>query len=403
MATITVTYKGTVKPAKTEYLDAEEMDIQCELDLEIEDADKANEKTIRQEFDKLMAVQVKTQTDALDTWLKEKSAAIGKMAALVDRLQREPPVGSAAAAEFEKLSSDLKRIARSNDLDGGLDELKAEYAKIVDSWAKNLQAQQPLVVAEQAVKKAAIKNWNAKKARVRGFKIAKAVLMVSVLALGVVACVASLGTLTPVVAGLTISLTAISGAVSLARTGLDVKSCWNMEKRLLDQVEEEMKELAQSLGAAQKISGGFAKHATDLRNYLRGREDQVRRLTMDLKKAEAEFNGIFTDLAKLDTLDPTGGWKSEIARRKKSASDCLKRIDEITRSLNDAKKAADYANALFDWMEALGVNVARVTAVAPATMTTNLKQYVKSVEGVLDITELLTGVGAAAVGLGSPA
>jgi chromosome segregation ATPase len=401
MGSVTLTYKGSVKPAKTEYLSSDEISIQCECEIDIEDADMVNEKTIKSEFEKLMAAQVKTQSAALDTWLSEKSAVIGKLSGLVDKLQKlGAPVG-AAAAEYDKLSSQIKQIARTVDLDKGVEDLKTEYAKIVADWAENLQAQQPLIAAEMAVKKAAIKNWKSKKLRMRAFKVAKAVLVLAVVTVGIVACVASFGTLTPVIAGLTVGLVAISGISSLVRTGSDLKGVWNMEKRLLDQVEGDITLLANTLGKVQQVTGPFAKHAADLRNYMRDREAKVKELTMALQKQEAEFKGITTDLAKLDTLDPTGGWASDIAKRKKAAAECQKQIDGITTKLAESKKAVQYANALFDWMDALGVSVAKITAVPPSSMTQNIKNYVTSVDGVLDAADLIGGLAGAAVAVAS--
>jgi hypothetical protein len=357
-----------------------------------------NEKTIKSEFDKLMAVQAKTQSAALDTWISEKSAVLGKLSALVDRLQKlGTPVGP-AVAEYDKLAKEINQIAKTVDIDKSVEALKTEYARIVSDWADNLQAQQPLIVAEMAVKKASIKNWKSKKLRMRAFKVAKAVLVLTVVAVGIAACVASLGTLTPVVAGLTVALVAVSGFTSVVRTGADIKNVWNMEKRLLEQVEGDIASLAATLGKVQQVTGPFAKHAADLRNYMRDREAKIKLLSTELQKQQAELKGITTELAKLEKLDP-GGWAADIAKRKKAAADVQKKVDEIEVKLGDTKKAAQYANALFDWMDALGVNVAKVTAVAPSTMTQNIKGYVTSVDGVLDAADMLGGVAGAALGL----
>lgn len=397
MGTVTLTYKGSFKPTKTEHLSSEEISLQCEIDVEIEDADMVNEKAIRTEFEKLMGTQLKTQSAALDTWLVEKNAVVTKLVGLVDKLGKAgPPIGD-SAGEYEKLSKEIRQIARSADLEKGADDLKAEYTRIVADWAQNFEDQQPLVVIESAIKKASIKNWKNKKLRVRAFKIAKAVLVVGVAVAGVVACVASLGTLTPAVAALTVALVAISGFMSLKQTGADLKSIWDMEKRLLEQVESDLSDLAKMLAQVQQVSSPFAKHAADLRNYSREREARVKKLTVELQKLEAESKGIAVALTELEKSDPTGGWRSELSKRRKSAAECQKLIDETTAKLAEAKKGAQHALALFDWMEALGTNVARVTAVPPSSMSQNIKQYISSADGVLDAANLIGGVVGAAM------
>lgn len=62
---------------------------------------------------------------------------------------------------------------------------------------------------------ASVKNWKSQKLRMRAFKVAKAVLVV--VTVGIVACVASFGSLAPVIAGLTVGLVAISGITSGAK------------------------------------------------------------------------------------------------------------------------------------------------------------------------------------------
>lgn len=145
------------------------------------------------------------------------------------------------------------------------------------------------------------------------------------------------------------------------------------------------------------MTGPVAKHAADLRNCMRDREARVKELTTALQKQEAEFKGIATDRAKLDTLDPTGGWSSDIAKRKKAAADCKKQIDDITGKLAETRKAGQYANALFDWLDALGVSVVKITTVPPSSMTKNIKNCITSVDGVLDAADLIGGLAGAAV------
>jgi len=403
MGTISVSYKESFTPTKTTHLSSAPITLQCDCEIDVEDADMKNEKSIKAEFEKAIKAQIETQTKALDTWLSEKNDTIDKLSKLIDRLQKSgAPIGF-SNVEYEKLSKEIKQLAKTVSLDdGSVDALKAEYEKVVSDWAENLQKQQPLIAAEIAVKKASIKQWSNKKFRVRAFKVLKAVLVLTVVAVGIAACVASFGTLTPVIAGITVGLVAVSGITSLARTGADIKNIWDMEKRLLGQVEDDIKQLENALGKVETVTGPFAKHTADLRGYYKDREAKMKELGTDLAKLEAQLKGINTDLGKLEKLDPTnGGWASDITKKRKAAADCQKDIDKIETKYAEAKKGAQHALALFTKMEELGVNVAKVTAVAPSTMLQNIKQYVTSVDGVLDAADMVGGVAGAALGIAS--
>ena len=164
-----------------------------------------------------------------------------------------------------------------------------------------------------------------------------------------------------------------------------------MEKRLLGQVEDDIKQLENALGKVETVTGPFAKHTADLRGYYKDREAKMKELGTDLAKLEAQLKGINIELGKLEKLDPTnGGWASDINKKRKAAADCQKDIDKIEAKYAEAKKGAQHAFALFTKMEELGVNVAKVTAVAPSTMLQNIKQYVTSVDGVLDAADMTT-------------
>ena len=71
------------------------------------------------------------------------------------------------------------------------------------------------------------------------------------------------------------------------------------------------------------------------------------------------------------------------------------------RRCESRKKSGQYALALFSWMEALGVNIDKVTAVTPSSMTQNIKQYISSVDGVLDAADMVGGLAGAAIGIAS--
>jgi chromosome segregation ATPase len=403
MGTIQVSYKDSFTPTKTTHLSSGPISLQCDCEIELEEADMKNEKSIKAEFEKAMKAQIESQSKALDTWLKEKNDTIDKLSKLVNRLQKSgAPIGF-SNAEYDKLSKEIKQMAKTVSLDdGSVDALKAEYEQVVDGWAENMQKQQPLIAAEIAVKKASIKQWSNKKFRVRGFKVLKAVLVLTVVAVGIAACVASFGTLTPVVAGITVGLVAVSGITSLARTGADIKNIWNMEKRLLGQVEDDLKQLENALGKVETVTGPFAKHTADLRGYYKDREAKMKEVATDLAKLQAELKGINTDLAKLEKLDPTnGGWAADITKKRKAAADCQKDIEKAEAKYAEAKKGAVHAFALFTKMDELGVNIAKVTAVAPSTMLQTIKQYMTSVDGVLDAADMVGGVAGAALGIAS--
>jgi uncharacterized protein YhaN len=377
--TITVTYADAVTPKKTTFLEAKALDLKFESDIELEGSDGTISKTIENEFAKEMKSRVKEQLKHLDTWLSEKDKLISEMMETYKTLEKMKfPETPAEAKSYVEGIKTMRKIAEK------VDELTKDYAQIVDDWATNVAKQQGLVATITAVKKARVTVWDEKKTRVRLGAVVKGILIVTGIALAVAATVLSAGATAPAFIALAAIGVSLSGISSIVSIGKSVKDTYDMEKRLLKTVAEDVKK---TVGALKGGEGSIDKHVTELQNLLKKHEDDIKTLQTELKKYQAIAKGYQAELNKIGPEAIVDA--KERSNRETAIVAVQKDIDKTLSSIANLEKDNQKGEKLLKELEDLGADLKRISTQVPNTILGNLKERFTSLEGINDTVNQL--------------
>jgi DNA repair exonuclease SbcCD ATPase subunit len=387
MPIVKLKFEGGVTPKATSFLTPQKFDMGYEADYDADPSDAAHAKTLQQEFQSAMADAVKKQATELNNWLVQKNALIAELVKGVEALKGKFPEDVGQANAFGQRAAELARAAKQ------IEDLQADYQQIVSDWAENCRLQQSQVAMLIAVKKARVKTFAAKNFRVKAGLAIKAVLVVAVIALSITAIVLSAGSMAPVVLGLAAAGLALSGISSLGGLAKTIKTNVDTEKKLLANIQQDVEVIRTAMSGVQDKSSKLAKHATELQNLIKLKQDQLAAIENDAKKYLVEANKYKSELARLNALAATALLDQKKLKAKQKASDDINAklkalVGQFSAIRSDVNKSKELLKGLSD----LGVDLAKVTNQAPNTVLGNVKDRFTSIDGWLDVAGTVGGL-----------
>ena len=390
--TFTVKYAGSVTPKKTRFLTSPPITMDFDGDLDLDETDASKFKTIQKEFQKDMSNRLKNQLKHLNDWLNEKDKLIESMVKQYEAIKK---------FGFPSTASDAKAYAAKNKALEALAKetqgLKDDYVKIVNDWAKNAREQQGLISLMQCVKKARAKTLSNKSWRVRAGMAIKITLVVLAIALSIAAIVLTAGTTAPIFVGLAAAGLALTGVSSLTGVGIMIKNNANIEKKILTNVQKDVKKIEEALKPVEGVKSSLAKHVTELRNVVKVRLDSTKQIKSSIQEKKAQIGGYDAQLAKLTAAlagqkPPDKAMLVEVASRKKKIEALKKQIAGLDKKLvkidQDNQGAAQLLKQLMD----MNVQLEKISGQSASTVAGNLKERFTSVDGWLDLGNEVGGV-----------
>ena len=152
-----------------------------------------------------------------------------------------------------------------------------------------------------------------------------------------------------------------------------------------------------AFGGVSKTGSSLAKHVTELQNLVKIREDEIRRLEMDLKKyrvAATSYSKQVVELEKARVVDT-----SKLKARQKSTEQMSTQLDESIARIGTLKADNAKAAAILKDLTDLGLQLDKLSGQAPNTLLGNLKERFGSVNGWLDLSGQLGGIAGGASGV----
>lgn len=373
------------------------MNFEGELDLDEVDGSKF--KAIEKAFKSEMNTRLGKQLGHLDGWLKEKDQLITTMVKQHEAIKK---------FGFPTTASEAKALATKNkaleDLAKQTQSLKDDYVKIVNDWAKNAREQQGLICLMTALKKARAKTLNNKTWRIRAAMAIKVTLVVLAIALSIAAIVLTAGATAPIFVGLAAAGLTLSGVSSIAGVGVMIKNNASTEKKILANVEKDVKTVEAALKPIAGAKTSLAKHVTEMRNVMKVRLDSTKSLIMEVKKKNAEIGGYEAQLKKLAEAlakqsPPDKAMLTEVASRKKKVDALKKQVQTLAQKMAMMKSDNEKAQALLTQLEDMSIDLEKISATAGSSLRGNLKKRFTSVDGWIelgnDVGGLASGVSGA--------
>lgn len=391
--TVTVSYKGSVTPRKTSFLEAKPITMDFDATVELEGSDIANAAALQKAFQSAMKGQLDTQLAALDKWLAEKDKVLADAMKEFEQLRKDGfpanvQEANSRAALCRRLSQTLVKAGQLED----------EFKGIVKDWAENAREQQGLVAMKMAVKTARVTTFSDKKWRVRAGQALKVTLVVAAIVLGAAAIVLTAGAATPIVLGIAVASAAVTGLASVAEVGMSLSKNLNIEKKLMANLTADVEKVREALDTAAQAKGSLGKHVTEMGNLIKLRDDDIQELEQALKKAEAPAKRLAGDLGTLnDELLP----RAEIAKRRSAVEDMLDEVDGIKAKIAKLEEDNAQSRMVMADLETLVGDLSGLSTRTANTVGGNLKKKLTSVEGLLDVGKQVMGLGQAASKLGT--
>lgn len=390
--TFKVKYAGSVTPKKTRFLTSPPITMDFEGELDLDETDASKFKTIQKEFQKDMGNRLKTQVKHLNDWLNEKDKLIENMVKQYESIKKFgfPSTGSEAKA-YEAKNKALEAQAKATQ------SLQDDYVKIVNDWAKNAREQQGLISLSQCVKKARAKTLSNKSWRVRAGIAIKVTLVVLAIALSIAAIVLTAGATAPIFVGLAAAGLALTGVSSLAGVGMLIKNNANIEKKILTNVQKDVKKIEEALKPVEGVKSSLAKHVTELRNVVKVRLDSTRQIKSSIQEKKAQIGGYDAQLAKLTAAlagqkPPDKDMLKEVASRKKKIEALKKQIAGLDKKLVKIDQDNQGAALLLKQLMDMNVQLDKISGQSASTVAGNLKERFTSVDGWIDLGNDVGGV-----------
>jgi len=395
-----VTYEDSVTPKPTKFLKSEALKLEFTGTLELDETDGSKIKDIRKEFQKEMKSRIKAQLNHLDKWLSEKDKLIQIMVKEHENVKKFgfPSTVSEAKAIAAK-SKALEKIAEETN------NLKKDYAKIVNDWAQNASSQQGRICIITAVKKVRKKTLSDKSWRVRAGIAVKAVLVVAAIALSVAAIVLTAGTTAPIFIALAATGLALTGVAGIADVGKKIKESADTEKKILANVQKDVKVVEAALKPLDTTRSNLAKHVTELVNVMKLRTDAMKQIKSKVQEKNAQIGGYQAQLDKLDAAlkqqtPPDKKMLAESASRRKKIAALNKQVDSLKAQVTKAEQDNKDAVQLLQKLRDMNVQLDKISGQSASTVAGNLKERFKKLDGWIDLGNDLGGLVSGVSGLG---
>lgn len=383
--THTVKFAGSVTPKKTKFLTSSAFKMDFEGTLDLDEVDASKIKAIQKAFQSEMSSRIKAQLSHLDGWLKQKDQLIATMVKKHEDIKKFgfPSTGSEASAMAAKNKA-LEALAKE------IQGLEKDYKEIVEAWATNAREQQGRICLMTALKKARAKTLNDKSWRVKAAMAIKVTLVVAAIALSIAAIVLTAGATAPIFIGLAAAGLALSGVSSIAGVGVMIKNNASTEKKILTNVQKDVKTIENALKPVAGAKTSLAKHVTELRNVMKVRLDSTKQLKADIQKKKAEIGGYEGQLVALAAAvgkqtTPDKKTLAEIASRKKNIATVKKQVQAIEKRIIKAAEDNVAAQALLDDLVTMNIDLEKISQTSGSTLGGNLKERFTSLQGWIDL------------------
>lgn len=374
MKTYHFSYKGTVTPTHTTFLTAQPLTMDFDGDLDLDETDASHFKTIDSEFQKTMKNLIANQLGFLNGWLKEKQALLEGVKSGFEKWQKEAPTDAQAIQQRQKKLDELKLEAEK------IPKLEKDYKFLVENWAENCRHQQGLRAMMLAVKSARVRVFNEKCFRVRAGVAVKASLLIAPLILSIVALIASAASTNPAFVILSGIGVCISGGVAIAQISKMVFETIDMEKRTMEEVKKDVAAVRAAFDGAKGKGSTLAKHATELHNLMKIRQDNIAKIRFQLLKYEAQSSGILKAIEQLKT-DKTVSREALEAKTKQFGL-LTERIRQANKEISSLEHHNEDAEKLLRSLKELNVSLETIVGQAPNSIWETWKNHFTNLDNL---------------------
>ncbi len=374
--------------------DLQPPDLEASYTFEV-DGDEEHERIkmayIKKNFESTMRQKFKEQIKGFALPLASMQKDIDKLKAIFNALTTETnPL---------KLA---EQIHKAKDQKDAIDTQIQEYGKYLKDAVANIEKQQLLIwaqkVEEEAEKEAKKKiksdiRW--KKARHVAGAVIKGTLVLGAAAAAIAVTIVTFGAAAPVFAAMAVAFASLGGATALYKTGSDIKGKYNLEKRALANLEEDLKTIQTHLGAIANKTTGLPKHLDDASRLCTERQSLIKSSAELLANLDVQAKEIRSSLSSLKGVGDLKFIKSKEAALQKIEKEQAK----AQKTISDAQVRDAEFSAFLDKARVTLGELNKIPVVGSRGVLDSLQRY-KNVDSLVNGLDAVSSIGGAAAGLG---
>jgi len=369
-----------------------ELEANCEIEME------ANEDHERVKWEYYKRNYQKQFTEKLKGQIKHLKVPLTSMQKDIDNLRKE--LKEISKASFGDVAAKItKMVAKGAEVDKKI----AEYQWWAGKAVENFSQQQKLAwhptfekAAQAAAEKKIRRELQWKKARHIAGVVLRGVLVVSAAALAIAVSIASFGAAAPAIAAIVVICAGIGGLTALAKTGKDIASAVDLEKKSLQKLKKDLEDIAVHLGKTSSRIAGLPKHLDDASRYHTLRQKNLKDADQSITKLGADIKELEKSIGILKAKGPEN--LKSIAKLEKEKTKLIKNRDKTVKVLKECMQRNEGLNKLYQEARELVGDLKKIDFTGPKKVVGSISRY-GNFGSFISAVDLLNGVGAGAGGL----
>jgi len=346
-----------------------------ELTYEVESSGSEEHERVKfdyivKNFESAMRKKFRKQIDAF-------AVPLQSMQKDIDKLRTAYNTATTATDPF-KLKDEIDKAI---DLKKALDDQLKDYASYLSAAVSNMAQQQILAwaptlekEAEDAAKKKIKSDIKWKKVRHVMGAVVKGTLILGGAAAAIALSVATLGAATPLIAAVGVAFASMGGLQALYKVGTDIKGKYDLEKRALVNLENDLKAVLTHLGSILSKTAGMPKHLDDASRLCTERRVLIQETRSQLDELGGKAKEADAKLGQLKSLGDLKGIAKQAATVKKIAEEQVKAQKFLDSALARDKAFEDF----IDKARVVMGDLTKIPVVPTRTLVESMKQYVNT-------------------------
>jgi chromosome segregation ATPase len=362
-----------------------ELEANCEIEM---DADEDHERVKWEYYKKNYEKQF---TEKLKGQIKHLKVPLTSMQKDIDNLRKE--LKEISKASFADLSKKItKMVAKGAAVDKKIEEYQWWAGKAVENFSQQQKlAWHPTFEkeAQAAAEKKIKRELQWKKARHIAGVVLRGVLVVSAAALAIAASIASFGAAAPAIAAIGVACAGIGGASALYKTGKDISSAVDLEKKSLNKLKKDLSDIAVHLGKTSSQVAGLPKHLDDASRYHSQRQKNLKDADAKVTELDKSIKALERHIAELRREGPEK--LKIIDKLEKEKAKLLKNKDKTVKVLQECMKRNEELNRLYQEARELVGDLKKIDFTGPKKVVGSISRY-GNFDSFVNAVDMLNGV-----------
>ncbi len=182
----------------------------------------------------------------------------------------------------------------------------------------------------------------------------------------------------------------------MAKTGKDIASAVDLEKKSLKKLKKDLEDIAVHLGKTSSQVAGLPKHLDDASRYHTLRQKNLKTADEEIKKLDKDIQKLGKTIAEIRSKGPDG--LKKIDKLEKEKNKLGKKKDDAVKVLKECMKRNEELNKLYQEARELVGDLKKIDFTGPKKVLGSISRY-GNFDSFINAVDMLNGVAGGAGGL----